>query len=506
MASFWGIITSRPWVGDLLAISAGLLVPLAFAPFEAAWVLFPALALFFATSLSISPGRAFWRGWLFGLAQFGWGVTWIYYSLHLYSSTPAPLAIAIAGLFAAFLALFPAVATYVAVRISGCKPFVLLCLALPAAWVLAEWVRGLVFSGFPWLLFGYSQVETPLAGYAPVVGVLGLSWIVAICASLLLVMVMTPARIKGVLTVVLGVIWLSGWALAKVDWTHPVGEAIKVSLLQASISQDQKWQPDLLRPTMEWYRQQTEANWDSQLIIWPETALPAYLHHVKPYVDVLGFEAEKYNSNVLIGLFIKDLETDRYYNSVVSARSGDDYKKRRLVLLGEYFPFREQLAILDRWIRIPKSDIDFGPQTQSLIRVNGQPLGISICFEDAFSSEIRKSLPQATLLVNVSNDAWFYRSIQPYQHHQIARMRALEAGRYMLRATNTGVSSIIGPKGEEVVMSPLFEPAVVTANAQPMMGATPFVTWGNTPLIIGLLVILLVPILRSRRVVTRLNQ
>ena len=232
------------------------------------------------------------------------------------------------------------------------------------------------------------------------------------------------------------------------------------------------------RPTLEMYHKLTKQNWQSDLIIWPETAIPDFQHRVSYYLNELKKEAEIQDRDVLMGLFIKDKTSRRYYNSVVSLRDGV-YLKRHLVPLGEYYPFRVLLEFFTQWINIPMSDVDSGPEDQPLITAAGQKLGVSICFEDAFDRDVLKSLPEATLLVNLSNDAWFEKSIESMQHHQIARMRALEAGRYMLRATNTGVSSIINEKGKALHVSPSFERHVLTANVQPLKGQTPYVFWKN---------------------------
>ena len=274
-----------------------------------------------------------------------------------------------------------------------------------------------------------------------------------------------------------------------VEWTQAEGPSIRVSLIQGNIPQKDKWRPYLFTPTLDMYRNLTRQNWDSDLIIWPETAIPGYLHRVQPFLDDLKKEAEQNSSDVLLGLFIRDDEKRRYYNSVISISDGE-YRKRHLVPLGEYYPFRSLISFFSRWIRIPMSDVDFGPPEQSLVTAAGQKLGISICFEDVFDRDVRQSLPEASMLVNVSNDAWFEDSSEPWQHNQKARMRALESGRYMLRSTNTGVSSIISPQGDVLAMSPQFTRHVLTAEVQGMKGRTPYVFWGNYPLVSLTLIVL----------------
>ena len=473
---------------DISALLAGLPVAYAFAPYHHFWLLFPLLAWLFLICVYQTPGRAFRRGWLFGFGWFVHGVHWVYYSLHYHGGTPDILAAFIVALLAAYLALFPALAMYLAQRFFVLGARLKLITIFPALWLLSEWLRGYLLTGFPWLQMGYSQLDTPLAGYAPLIGGLGISGLIALTAGLLASLASKAKDLRVIAALVL--VWVTGFGLQSIDWTRPEGDAIKVSLIQGNIPQSEKWKLEMHRPTLELYRKLTQKVWDSKLIIWPETAIPDFQHRVPFYLDALKKNMEFSDQDLLLGLFIRDADSPRYYNSVISIRDGV-YRKRHLVPLGEYFPLRGALEFLRRWIDIPMSDVDAGPRHQPLITAAGQKLGVSICFEDAFDRDVMLDLPEASLLVNVSNDAWFEDSPQAWQHHQIARMRALEAGRYMLRSTNTGVSSVIDPKGQVRAISPRFEQHVLKAAVQPYAGSTPYVIWQNY-LTVGLLSLLLV--------------
>jgi len=317
--------------------------------------------------------------------------------------------------------------------------------------------------------------------------VAGLRDDIAVSAGTLTVLFQYRQRlaVKQGLILILPVIliWLTGGLLQGSNWTDKTGEPIRVSVIQGNIAQKDKWRPHMKQPTKELYRELSLAQQDVDLIVWPETAVPDYLHRVTPYIQQLNREMKARDTDLILGIFDRDEERG-LLNSVTNAQGGI-YHKRHLVPLGEYIPLRFLIEFFNRFVKIPMSDIASGDFDQDLLMAAGVPLGLSICFEEAFARDVIKDLPEAKLLVNVSNDAWFEDSIEPHQHHAIARMRALETGRYMIRSTNTGITSLIGPHGEVIKQLPQFETAVLRGEVQPMSGATPFVRWGDW-LIVGL--------------------
>jgi apolipoprotein N-acyltransferase len=347
-----------------------------------------------------------------------------------------------------------------------------------------------VLTGFPWLLVGYNQVDTWLGGYAPVGGALTVSLMTAMAAGAILTVIAARgyARLAavGVLAVVMGL----GWGLHRVRWTEPAGDAFQVSLVQGNIPQAEKMKPENLNLSLSHYYELSRPHYDSRLIIWPETAVPTFRHRVRDFLRALSLELRAHNTDLLTGGFVYDFDSRRYYNAVFKV--GDDesvYYKRHLVPFGEYMPLRGLLEFLNNFIRIPMSDIAAGEGFRS-IRLAGYDAAAGICYESAYPDVYRAQLPAAAFLINVSNDAWFGDSFAPHQHLEIARMRALEAGRYMLRATNTGISAIIGPQGRIMARSPQFETDVLTGQVQPMRGSTPFVRGGQAPLVIVLALVL----------------
>jgi len=458
------------------ALFAGLLLPFCFAPYHQSWLMFPLLGWLFLICVDQLPSVAFKRAWLFGFGWFAHGVSWVYYSLHVHGGAPSWLAFLIIALLSMYLALFPGLALYFARKLFAVSISRQLVIVFPLMFMLGEWFRGYFLTGFSWVQIGYSQIDNWLAGYAPLLGGLGISAIVALICGLLVLILINKEYKYSPLAIVL--ISLMGFALMQINWTEPTGEKLKVSLIQGNIAQKEKWQSYMHQPTLNMYRDLTRKNWDSDLIIWPETAIPDFKHRVQFYLDEIAQQAQQQDKDVLLGIFMADRSKKRYYNTVMSLRGGV-YKKRHLVPLGEYYPFRGMLEFFSQWINIPMSDVASGPQQQSMLLASGQKLGISVCFEDAFDRDVLRDLPEATLLVNLSNDAWFEASIEAAQHHQIARMRAVETGRTMLRATNTGLTSFIGAKGEVLAIAPQFERYVLTHEVQAYKGKTPYVIWQN---------------------------
>lgn len=479
-----------PWPGYLLALIAGAITPLAFAPFEfyPAAVLAP--ALLFAIWSRTTPAQAFLSGGLFGAGMFGAGVTWIFVSIHDYGYVNWGLSVFLTALFVIVLSVFPALAGYCAVRLisfasPGSRAF-RMALVFPALWTLFEWARGWFLTGFPWLNLGYSQIDTPLSALAPVIGVYGVSLATAWSGALLAATFNFGRRdIKGAYLAGFVGVWLVCASMLHIEWTRPAGEALKVSIVQGNIAQDIKWDPDMQRPTFGLYAALTRRHWDSDLIIWPETALPAFYDQAVPFLQEMGEEARANHSDVLAGLVYQEPDSLRYYNSMVSIGSQERlYHKQHLVPFTEYLPLKGVFSGIVDFMNVPMSDFSAGSADQELLEAAGHKIGMSICFEDAFGEEMIRALPDATMLVNVSNDAWFGRSLAAHQHVQIARMRALETGRPLMRATNTGISALIDHTGKMQAVAPQFTEFVLTGVVQPMSGSTPYVRYGNYPALI----------------------
>lgn len=487
----------------IAAFVAGAATVLGFAPFHLFPVPLITLAvLFWLWTSASTPRRAFTLGWLFGFGLFLTGVSWIYVSLHNFGAMPLPLAALATLLFCAFLALFPAVAGYIVARVR-CSEAVKLALLAPAAWTLIEWTRSWIFTGFPWLAVGYSQAPlSPLAGFAPVVGVFGITLIMAVVSGGLVIQAARkPFALHYALYLVVA-LFLLGFGLKQIEWAAPTGTATTVSLLQGNVAQDMKWREDRMIATLDAYRAMTLAS-KSRLIVLPETALPLFLHQVpSDYLNELATHARANNGAVLIGV-PERLQSGEYFNSVIAlggtgGANPQGYRKNHLVPFGEFIPLRPLLGRIVSVLAIPLQDFSRGTVDQQPLDVAGQRVAVNICYEDVFGEEIIRQLPQATILVNASNVAWFGRSIAPQQHLQISQMRALETGRYMLRATNTGVTAVINTRGQVVKAAPEFTTATVTHTVPGYQGTTPFVRWGNYAALLIAVGMLLIAAFTSR--------
>ncbi|MHB1589992.1 MAG: apolipoprotein N-acyltransferase, partial [Sulfuricella sp.] len=395
------------------------------------------------------------------------------------------------------LSLFPAIAGLLQAGPGGLTRRRALLL-IPALWVLMEWVRGWIFTGFPWLALGYSQaVASPLAGFAPLSGVYSVSLASAWCAGALALM--ADARLHrcgkaGMVfpAVILLMLVLTGFILKQVEWVRPLGAPVAVSLLQGNIPQEMKWREDKVKTTLDTYMAMTLAS-SGRLIVLPETALPVFLHELPlPYLEMLSGRARERGGDLLVGV-PEYTDNGEYFNSVLSIGSSPTqvYRKVHLVPFGEYIPLRSLFGWITRILHIPLSDFSRGEKNQPPMPVAGQKVAMAICYEDAFGEELINQLPAASLLVNVSNDAWFGDTFAPWQHLQISQMRALETGRYMLRATNTGITAIINQRGEVLKRAQEFTTTRLEGEAQGFAGATPYVRFGNLP-VLGLLGLLLV--------------
>ncbi len=497
----------------------------AFAPFYIYPLPLITLAAFAVLLLRAgSTRRAVATGFSFGLGLLVTGTSWVYVSLHDYGGMPMPVAALATLIFCAIYATCPAIASGLIYRLrspTGSK----LLLLFPALWALSDWARGWLFTGFPWLALGYSQVPGgPLGGFSAALGVYGVSLVTALTAGCIALIyrrvadtieahrnetgqrhVRAATLTRRALAAAAGpavlaaVIVGCGIGLGTVEWTRPFGEKpVSVTLVQGNIPQEMKWRPEKARETLIRYLDLTRAS-SSRLIVLPETALPMFdINLPAGYLDALGDHARSLGGDILTGI-PEYAGTGEFYNSVISRGTSPSqtYRKVHLVPFGDYFPMRWALGWFMNMLDIPMSDFSRGDVKQRPLAVAGQKVAINICYEDVFGEEIIRQLPEATILANFTNDAWWGRSLASRQHLQISQMRAVETGRSMLRATNTGVTAVIDHRGRVRHIAPEFETTVIDARVWGRSGTTPYIRWGNYAFLLVALTMVAAALLRS---------
>ena len=478
-----------PALGCLLALIAGGLTTLTASPFELWWLGPVAVGLVYLGIQALSPGQAALRGWCYGVGLFGSGTSWVYVSIHDYGYTGVPLAVLLTTLFVTSMALFPALTLWLYRRLTSQR---LAFLSFAGAWVLGEWLRTWLFTGFPWLLLGSAHVDSPLAPWAPIGGVYLLSLITALSGTLLVEFL---ARRWWVAAPILA-LWLAPLALPT-QWTQPDGEPLRVALLQGNLDQLIKWTPEGQRVAANTYSELTRTQPDDiDLIVWPEAALPMFEDQARPILERVQSNLAP-ETALLTGILQRD-EGDLYFNSVIGLGNAEgQYRKEHLVPFGEYLPLESLLRGTIAFFDLPMPAMTPGPAGQAPIRAAGTTLGNAICYEIIYADLVAERARDSALLMTVSNDTWFGKSIGPLQHLQMARLRALENGRYLIRATSNGVTVIVDPLGRVTARAPQFEVASITGEVQPMTGLTPFTRTGSWPVWL-LAALLVLPGLRLR--------
>jgi apolipoprotein N-acyltransferase len=476
----------------LVAAASGALTVFAFAPFAASGVAFATLTLLFWQWQTAPTARdAALIGFAFGAGLYGAGASWLYIAIQTFGGMPPWLAATAIALLVAYLALWPALAGYVAIRFTGPSSWARL-VAAAGAFTLTEWLRGYVFTGFPWLALGYTQVPGGFVpGYAPLGGVYLVTLVMALtggCAAHAADALARDARraIAWPLAAI-AALALAGVALSQIEWTSPAGEPLPVSLVQGNVLQDVKFDPQFRTATFERYLQLVEQS-HGRLVVLPESAFPMFSDEVPDAVLLsLIRTASARDGDVLLGLFTAEApepgsDEPRYYNTVV-ALGGSElqfYRKNHLVPFGETIPLKPLIGwFIHSVLAIPLADQARGGDTQPPLVVADKRVAVNICYEDAFGAELIHGARDAQMLVNVTNDAWYGRSIAAEQHNQIAAMRAVELGRPMLRATNTGITSALAHDGRELARLPWFTTGILEVTITGRDGTTPYARFGD---------------------------
>lgn len=492
------ILSRTNSLGLLLSLIAGGLAPLSFAPFNY-WpigILSIVILLICIDGMAIRQIALSFYCYYVGL--FGVGVSWIYVSIHVYGGAEPLLAGFLIVFFVMAWSLTGLLHGYLYGRfVSGVSLGVLL--GFPSLWVLSEAFRAWILTGFPWLFFGYGHLDSGLAGYAPIAGVYGVSFMVLLTASLFFCS-LQRRKISYAMAILL--VWGAGYALSQIPFVQEEKE-ITVAAVQGNIDQHSKWRRGMVIPILEKYRNLTDPLWGTDLIVWPEAAITVFRENADFFLTELDSHGKQRGSTLLLGIPDRDLEGN-YYNTAITIGEGEGtYRKRHLVPFGEYVPLEDLLRGLIGFFDLPMSHNRPGADKQVASLAGDLRLSLSICYEVVYPELVRSTVKAPDLLVTISNDTWFGTSIGPAQHLQMAQMRALENGRYLLRATNNGLTVLVNHKGHIMKSLPQFEAGAMTATAKIMTGMTPFHRFGQLPLLI--LCALLLAILKYRPMI-RSNQ
>ena len=484
----------------LLPVLAGAMFIPGLAPFGLWPLTLVSMALLLFLLHRTPQASGFLTGWLYGAGFFGAGASWVYVSIHVHGHAPAPLAAVMTACFCLGLAVLTGMQTSLYLRLAGPGPIPRV-LVFAALWVLFEWLRSWLLTGFPWLYAGYTTLHTPAAGWAPVLGVFGQGFLVAVLAGCLAGVALDrqQRRTWGIRAALLVAVSALGFLMGKVDWTRPHGDPVTVALYQPNIPQEQKWNPLYFRSFLDQYERATKpALPGSDIVLWPESAIPAYRDTAAPFLERMEQAAAAAESTLITGIPTRD-DSGRY-NSIIALGSGTgEYRKQKLVPFGEYVPLEEWLRGLIEFFDLPMSSFTAGPNVPPVLQGQGLNIAAFICYEVVYPDFVWRGASSSELLVTVSNDSWFGRSAGPFQHLEMAQFRALETGRPALRGTNNGVSAIIDHRGGLSATAPQYTQQLLTGRVQPRTGLTPVMLWGSAPTLLFCALLLAVAAYRRYR-------
>ncbi len=471
---------------------AGLLIPFGFAPFHFPGLTILGIALLFAELQRQTGQRAFLTGFVFGLSFFGFGVSWVYVSIHVYGHLNAITSGLITLLFVIYLALYPAVVTLLYTKLAVKQSRLISCCLFSACWCLGEYFRSTLMGGFPWLLLGFGQIDTPLQHLLPIVGLYGVGFLTCLSASFLVISAQSTKKNR--------ILWLSSFigillipsVLNHQQWSTVSEKPFSVGVIQANLSMRDKWDESLFWQLLENYKKGIDQLIGKKnLIVMPESAIPLPVNYVTDFLDKINEKATRTTSSILLGIPQQTAEEEPYfYNSVITLGAGKgDYLKQHLVPFGEFIPLPFEKLV--HWLALPVANLKPGKKNQPLIQINNHAIATLICYELAYPELLRQQLPEAEWIVSVSDDGWFGHSLAMYQQLQMAQVLSLQTSRYQVVANNDGLSSIVDTKGHITASLKAFSSGILESNIYPATGFTPWVYWGDKPALLFALLIIL---------------
>ena len=471
----------------LLCFIVGGVTTLGLAPYGYWWLSLLSVAVLALASTQEQKNKPFMYAFFFGTGFHATGASWVYISIHEFGYAPIPLAVFLTGVFVIGLGIAFALPFYLIkfIKDSHNRLFI----AFPLCWALSEWIRTWFLTGFPWLFLGYGHFSSPLIGWAPVGGVLFVGLFACISSTFIAFILKYQKFPSRSFLIFCVCIWGVGLGLKQIAWTKSVGEPINVGIVQPNIPLIEKWDPDFKQPTIDKLNTLTSTLWsESDWIVWPEAAIPDLFFRSIDFIETINQTAISTNTSLITGVLYDDRQNNQYFNSIIGLGDASGrYSKQRLVPFGEYVPLEKWLRGLIRFFDLPNSVLHKGPNKQENIMARDYEIASSICYEIVYPALVAKQTRHANAIITISNDAWFGDSIGPKQHFHMARMRAIETGRPMIRATNNGISALINHDGKILNQTEQFVSTSLKGTITPRDGDTPYLIWRNSLFLIILM-------------------
>lgn len=482
-------LPQRYW--NIIVFVLGAIIPFSYAPFNVWPIAIFSLAVFTLSLFHTTSRQAFWRALWLSVGMFGTGISWVFVSIHVFGKAPFIFAGFLTALFVIFIAIIFAAPFYFIGKWCS-NNSLLLALSVTAIWCLGEWIRTWLFTGFPWLFLGYAHIDTWLSGYAPMLGVLGISFVVILMSSLIAYAWIEKQSLPrlAIACVAFAAFWIVGFFASRIEWTEDYLQPVNVGIAQGNIPQEKKWDDDFVQPTLDRYFSLSESLWQNDWLIWPEAAIPLIMNYgpdynqLTPALEKIEQKSLETNTAFVTGILYLSPSDAKFYNSLVGfGVASGIYHKQRLAPFGDYVPLSDWLGPLLELFNLPHSILELGPKGQRGLQIGSAILSPAICYEIAYPDLVANTAKSGHAIITVSNDAWFGSSIGPLQHMQIAQMRALETGRYLIRSTNNGVSAIVDDKGRKLVESQQFVQESIESTITLKRGQTPFMKTGSEPIV-----------------------
>lgn len=492
-------LDDHPKTIDITTCITGCATTLAFAPFGVSLLAYPLLAWLFITWYYASLKRAVWRGYLFGVGFFSTGISWIYVSINTYGTASIWLSLLITIIFILFMAIFYGLKAFCCKFLLNHMCQLRIVLIFPSVWVIIEILRGWLLTGFPWLYIGYSQTNTLIDHYASIGGIYAVTLITVYISMIPLIWLVSNSLVRIAFMVISSILLLvGGYYLQNHLWTQPLKDSVQVTLIQGNYPQEKKWNETHFNEILQSYYHMTRQHL-SPLVFWPENAIPAFKRQIPDYLHKIQKLGKKHHTAILTGLPIASKNGAKWYNGAMVLGYGHgQYLKKQLVPFGEYIPLAFLFEPLMQYFNIRMANFSPGKHDQKLLKMQQYEVALAICYETAFPNLIRQQTKHADFMALISDDAWFGHSIGPWQHLEIAQIRAIENGRYLMHTTNNGVTAIINPHGQVIEKAPQFTQTVITDRVKPVKGTTPWQRYGLLPLLMSLILFLLLATLYEK--------